>query len=95
MKLLGIPLRRPSFNEITAATVMGVGLWVGGVGLMKLLRVELPPADAGAMLLVLLWACHSVRLGIRIDQGRRHLAAHLAVSGLLLGLYETARVVAS
>ncbi len=95
MNILGIPLRRPSFNEITAATVMGVGLWVAGVGLMKLLRLDLPPADAGAMLLVLLWACTSVRLGIRIEQGRRHLLANLAVSALLLGLYETVLVAAS
>lgn len=94
MKLLGIPLRRPSLNELTAATVMGVGLWVAGVGLMKALRVDFGAADAGAMLLVMLWACTSVRLGIRIEQGSRHLLANLAVSALLLGLYETARVVA-
>jgi hypothetical protein len=95
MKILGIPLRRPSLDEITAATVMGVGLWVAAVGLMKALRVDFTLADAGALLLVLVWACNSVRLGIRIEQGRRHLLANLAVSALLLGLYETARVVAS
>jgi hypothetical protein len=74
---------------------MGVGLWVAGVGLMKLLRLDLPPADAGAMLLVLLWACTSVRLGIHIEQGRRHLLVNLAVSAVLLGLYETVLVAAS
>ena len=95
MKLLGIPLRRPSFNELTAAAVMGVGLWVAGVGLMKLLHLDLPVADAGAMLLVLVWACTSARLGIRIEQGHRHLMANLVVSASLLGLYETVRVIAS
>src|SRR4051812_45895153 len=32
MKLFGISLRKPTFNEITAATVMAVGLWVAFVG---------------------------------------------------------------
>ena len=32
MKLFGIPLRKPSFNEVTAATIMAVGLWLACLG---------------------------------------------------------------
>ena len=90
MQFLGIPLRKPAFNELTAATVMGVGLWVLAVGLLRALRVEFGVADAGAMLLVLLWGCVSVRVGIRVDRGRRHLVANLMVTALLLGAYQAA-----
>lgn len=91
MKLIGLPLRRPNFNEITAAAVMAAGLWVLAVGLMKVAQVQLAKGDAGALLVVMLWACLSARIGIRIDQGGRHLAANVVVSGLLLGVYEVLR----
>ena len=41
------------------------------------------------------WACLSTRLGLRVGLGQRHLAANLLVSGLLLGLYEGARALAT
>ncbi|MET0333681.1 MAG: hypothetical protein ABW190_05375 [Rhizobacter sp.] len=91
MKLIGVPLRRPGFNELTAAAVMGSGLWVLAVGLAHVARMDLSKADAGALLLVMLWACVSTRLGIRVNAGGRHLAANLVVSAAILGLYEVAR----
>jgi hypothetical protein len=91
MKIIGVPLRRPDFNEITAAAVMGAGLWVLAVGLLKVSSVQLAKGDAGALLLVLLWACMSARFGIHIGQGGRHLAANVVVSALLLGAYEGLR----
>ncbi|MBL0727990.1 hypothetical protein [Piscinibacter sp. HJYY11] len=91
MKFIGVPLRRPGFNELTAAAVMGSGLWVLAVGLAHVARMELTKADAGALLLVMLWACVSARIGIRVGAGGRHLAANLIVSGLLLAVYEVAR----
>ena len=33
MKLLGIELRKATFNEITAAAVLGTGLWMVGLGI--------------------------------------------------------------
>lgn len=91
MKFIGVPLRRPGFNELTAAAVMGSGLWVLAVGLAHVTRMELTKADAGALLLVMLWACVSARIGIRVGAGGRHLAANLVVSALLLAVYEVAR----
>ena len=88
MHLIGIPLRKPSHNEVAAATAMAVGLWLAGVGLMRVAHITFDRADAGALLLVCLWGCLSARLGIRIDRGGRHLMASLAVSALLLGVYQ-------
>ena len=88
MHLIGIPLRKPSHNELAASTVMAVGLWFAGIGLMHAAQVALTRADAGALLLVCLWSCLSARLGIRIDRGGRHLLASLAVNALLLGGYQ-------
>ncbi|HEY0818796.1 MAG TPA: hypothetical protein VGD46_08470 [Rhizobacter sp.] len=91
MKLIGVPLRRPGFNELTAAAVMGSGLWVLAVGLAHALRMDLTKADAGALLLVTMWACLSTRMGIRVGAGGRHLAVNLLVSAALLAAYELAR----
>ena len=90
MKLIGIPLRRPSFGEITASAVMGVGLWIAAVGLLRFLDVEIDKADAGAMLLVVFWGCVCTRVGIHVSRGHRHLLANLLVSTLLLVLYQAA-----
>jgi hypothetical protein len=90
MKFLGIPLRKPGFNEFTAAVVMGVGLWVLAVGLAQWLQMGLAKPEAGALLVVALWATVSTRCGIRVGQGRRHLLANLAVSALLLAVYQGA-----
>ncbi|HET7792299.1 MAG TPA: hypothetical protein VFL64_02845 [Rhizobacter sp.] len=90
MQLLGIPLRKPAFNELTAATIMGAGLWVLAVGVMHGLQLDLGAMDAGALLVVLLWGCISVRVGIRVGQGQRHLVANLLVTAALLGAYQSA-----
>ena len=95
MKIIGISLRKPTWGEFTAASVMAAGLWIAAVGLMHGLRVDLDKGDAGALLVVILWACVSARLGIRIGMGQRHLAANLLVSAALLVLYEGARTIAS
>ncbi len=87
MKVLGIPLRKPTSGELTGAAVMAVGLWLAALGLLRLTAVEIGRADAGALLLVIAWGCVSARLGIRVDRGRRHLAANLLVSGALLACY--------
>lgn len=87
MQIFGIPTRLPSFAEVTAASVMALGVWLGAVAL--LFRLDHAPTafDAGALLLVLAWGCIGVRLGIRLDRGRRHVLANIAISALLLGLY--------
>jgi hypothetical protein len=90
MNLFGIALRRPRFNEVTAAGVMAAGLWVAAVGLAHALHLDMDRADAGALLIVIAWGCVSVRLGIRIGTGRRHLVANLAVNAVLLMLYRSA-----
>jgi hypothetical protein len=91
MNLFGIPLRKPSFNEVTAATVMAIGLWLLVTGLMRAGGQELGATDAGAALLVCVWSCVGARIGIRIGLGARHLAANLVVSGALLLAYEGAQ----
>ena len=91
MKLIGVPLRRPDFNEITAAAVLAAGLWVLAVGLAHVTRMDLTKGDAGALLLVMLWACMSTRMGIRVGAGGRHLVANVLGCGLLLAFYEFAR----
>ena len=90
MNLIGIPLRRPSFGELTAAAVMATGVWLAAIGLTRVLHLPMDRIEAGALLLVVLWGCVSARLGIRIGMGHRHLLANLAVSALLLGAYQGA-----
>jgi len=90
MKFLGIQLRKPTFNEVTAAAVMATGLFLAALGLMRAFRMPIDHVEAGALLLVVVWACLSVRLGIRVDQGRQHMVANLMVSALLLGAYKGA-----
>ena len=88
MNLFGIALRKPSFNEVTAATVLGCGLWLLAVGLLSASGHPLQRLEAGAALLVALWACIGARIGIRVGQGPRHLAANVAVGALILGAYQ-------
>ena len=88
MKLIGIPLRKPAFAELTAAAILAVGLWAAAVGLMLANQMALDRADAGALLLVLAWACLSTRMGIHVGQNRRHLLANLLGCTLLLGVYQ-------
>ena len=94
MNILGLPLRKPRFNELTAAVVMGAGLWVLAVGLLHVAQVDIGKADAGALLLVVLWGCVSVRLGIRIGMGTRHLVANVIVTAVLLTVYQGAWAIA-
>lgn len=95
MTFLGIKLRRPSFNEVTAATVMAVGLWLAVIGLAQVSGHALEARDAGALLVVSVWGCIGVRVGVSFGKGGRHLAAHIGVNAVLLALYQGALVLAS
>ena len=79
MKLFGISLRKATFNEITAAAVLGTGLWMVGLGFAHASGHALDIREAGALLLVTAWACIAVRIGLGIDQGRRHLLVNIGV----------------
>ena len=94
MKVLGISLRKPSFGEFTAAAVMGIGCGIAAIGLAKASGHGLSAVDAGALLVVCVWATVGVRLGVRLDQGPRHLAVYGAVAAVLLGFYEGALAIA-
>ena len=88
MKLLGIQLRRPSFNEVTVSAVMAAGLWLAAVGVLRDSGKSFDAVDAGAMLLVVFWGCVCARMGIRVDQGPRHLALNVLLGGALLSVYQ-------
>jgi hypothetical protein len=90
MKIFGIELRKPSFNEVTAATIMGVGLWLACVGAAAAFHQQMSRVDAGAALVVILWGCLSVRFGVHIGQGRAHLLANVSVTAVLLLIYQGA-----
>ena len=90
MKLFGIALRKANFNEITAAAVLGTGLWLLGLGFAHASGHALDIREAGALLLVTAWACVAVRIGLGIDQGRRHVIANICVIAMLLGAYDGA-----
>lgn len=87
VNLFGIDLRRPTWNEFTAVTVLAVGLWVLVVGLAFRFGAGLQAFDAGALLLVIEWGCVAARAGVRPDRGARHVVANVTVSALLVGLY--------
>jgi hypothetical protein len=95
MTFLGIELRRPSLTEVTAATVMAVGLWVAVIGLAQASGHALQARDAGALLVVSVWGCIGARLGVGLSKGGRHLAAHVGVNAVLLAIYQGALVLAS
>jgi hypothetical protein len=90
MKLIGIPLRMPSYGETTAAAIMGVGLWLGLLGLSVALHWPVDRVDAGALLIVSCWGCLCARVGIDMGRGGRHVAANMLVAALLLGIYNGA-----
>jgi hypothetical protein len=94
MNILGIPLRRPKFGELTAAAVMATGLWLAALGFMRATQWPVDRMDAGALLLVVAWGCVSARVGIRVGMGHRHLVANLLVSGALLLVYQSAWAIA-
>ena len=90
MNLIGIPLRRPTFGELTAAAVMATGVWLAALGLTRVLHLPMDRVEAGALLLVVLWGCVSVRVGLNVGHGGRHLLANLLVAAALLALYQGA-----
>ena len=90
MKLFGIALRKATFNEITAAAILGTGLWLVGLGFAQANGHALDIREAGALLLVTAWACLAVRIGLGIDQGHRHLLVNMGVVAVLLGAYDSA-----
>ena len=87
MKILGIELSKPSFNEVTASAVMAAGLWLACIALWRVSEHPMDRIDAGAALLVIFWGCVGVRLGIRLDKGPRHLAANLICGAAILLIY--------
>lgn len=94
MNLLGIPLRKPSFGELTASAVMATGLWIAGVGMAQASGHPFNAGDAGALLVLCAWSCLGARVGLGVDHGRRHFAINLAVSASLLAAYQAIRVLA-
>ncbi len=91
MTLFGISLRKPGFGEVTAAAVMAVGIWLALCGVARLIGGGLERGEAGALLLVVAWACVAARLGLSIDASRRHALVNLGVAAVLLSAYEAAR----
>jgi len=87
MKLLGIQLNKPTFNELTASAVMAAGLWLACVALFKVSDQPIDRIDAGAALLMIFWGCIGVRMGIRFDHGLRHVAANVLGGAAILVVY--------
>lgn len=87
MKILGIQLNKPSFNEVTASAVMAAGLWLATVALFRVTEQPIDRIQAGAALLVIFWSCVGVRMGIRLDKGLRHVAANVLCGGAILVVY--------
>lgn len=84
MTLIGIALRRPRFEEFTAASVMSAGLWVLILGLARAGGAELTAGDAASLLLVVWWSCVAVRCGIDLAAGWRHWLVHGVVAVALV-----------
>ena len=87
MKILGIELNKPSFNEVTASAIMAAGLWLACVALWRVSEQPMDRVEAGGALLVIFWACVGVRMGIRFDKGLRHVAANMLCAGVILAVY--------
>lgn len=88
MKILGVALRKPSFNEVTASAVMAAGIWLAYVAISRATHQPLLAVDAGAALLIIFWGCVCTRVGIRIDQGLRHLAVNVVCGAVILTAYQ-------
>jgi hypothetical protein len=88
MKILGIELSKPSFNEVTASAVMAAGLWLACVALFKVSQQPMDRTEAGAALLVIFWSCVGVRMGIRFDRGLRHVVVNLLCGAAILAVYQ-------
>ena len=87
MKILGIPLSKPSFTELTASAVMAAGLWLACIALFRVSQQPMDRIDAGAALLVIFWGCVGVRMGLRLDRGARHVAAYVLCAATILAVY--------
>ena len=87
MKILGIQLTKPSFNEVTASAVMAAGLWMATIALFHVTQQPIDRIQAGAALLVIFWSCVGVRMGIRLDKGLRHVVANVLCGGVILIAY--------
>lgn len=88
MKILGVELRKPTFNEVTASAVMAAGIWLAYVALWRAAEQPLLAVDAGAALLIIFWGCVCARVGIRVDRGPRHLAVNLVCGAVILTAYQ-------
>lgn len=88
MKLLGIPLQRPSFDQFTASAVMACGLWLACVAWMRSYGQSLDAVEAGAALVIVFWGCLCAHVGIRLDRGLRHIAANAVVGAVLWLMYQ-------
>jgi hypothetical protein len=88
MKLLGVQLRKPTFNEVTASAVMALGLWMVYLGVAKSVGSVPDPITAGGMLVVIFWGCVCARFGIRIDRGLPHLVLNVLFGAVLLLAYQ-------
>ncbi|MEP7282160.1 MAG: hypothetical protein ABI696_09290 [Rubrivivax sp.] len=86
MNVLGISLRRPSFGETTATSIMAIGLWLAGVGAMVQSGQAFGRQDMAALLVMVWWGCMTVRLGIDLRAGWRHLLASGLGALVLLGV---------
>jgi len=87
MKILGIQLRKPSFDEVTASAVMAAGLWLAYIALMKVGGQAFDAVQSGAVLLIIFWGCVCVRFGIHVGRGLQHLVLNVAFGGVLLLIY--------
>ena len=90
MKILGVQLRKPSFDEVTASAVMAAGLWLAYVAYVKANGDAVDAVHAGGVLLMIFWGCVCVRFGIHVGRGLQHLALNLALGAALLLLYQAA-----
>jgi hypothetical protein len=88
MKILGIPLQRPTFGELTVSAILATGLWMAAVGVLTRTTGGVGAVEAGSLLVVVAWGCLAARLGIRMDRGLRHVTANLVVGGALLLAYQ-------
>lgn len=88
MKLLGIPLQRPSFDQITAAAVMACGLWLACIAVLRSTGQPLTGVEAGAALLIVFWGCVCAHVGIRVDRGLRHILANAMVGTFIWLAYQ-------
>ena len=88
MKILGVQLRKPSFNEVTASAVMASGLWLLYVAALRATDAVFEPINAGATLLVIFWGCVCVLLGIHVGRGLSHLSLNVCFGAALLGVYQ-------